>query len=165
MHHLNCIAGRPLCIELEPLMCTSVIYSPVGSSDRFLCTRLCSWCLLRWDSPVGSAGRSLCTRLTFLMSAPVGFSCWQRWPVSVHQTDVPGVCSSNVVLLAALAGSLCTGLTFLMSAASGVLADHVGMRRTACSGALMAFAGLLISAFVSGQVRQERTVWVRRSEE
>ena len=64
---------------------------------------------------------------------------------------------------AALAGSLCTGLTFLMSAASGVLADHVGMRRTACSGALMAFAGLLASAFVSGQVRE--LVPVRTGEE
>ena len=39
-----------------------------------------------------------------------------------------------------------------MSGASGVLADHVGLRRTAFWGALLAFSGLLTSAFVSGQV-------------
>ncbi|XP_037080716.1 monocarboxylate transporter 10-like [Pollicipes pollicipes] len=59
---------------------------------------------------------------------------------------------ANAAFKCSLVGSLCTGLTFLMSAASGVLADQAGLRRTAFFGAILAFVGLLISAFVSNQI-------------
>lgn len=49
---------------------------------------------------------------------------------------------------ASLVGSLAIGMTFLLSPVSSILVDKFGIRRTAFTGGLIAFLGMLMSAFV-----------------
>ncbi|XP_013390816.1 monocarboxylate transporter 10 [Lingula anatina] len=45
-------------------------------------------------------------------------------------------------------GSLCVGMTFFMSMIASILTDRLGIRVTACAGALIATAGILASSFI-----------------
>ena len=54
---------------------------------------------------------------------------------------------------ASLVGSLAVGMTFLLSPVSSILVDRYGIRRTAFTGGLIAFLGMLFSAFAVEKVR------------
>ena len=56
---------------------------------------------------------------------------------------------------AALVGSLSTGTTFLLSTVSSLLIDKYGIQKTAFTGAVLAFLGMLLSAFAVNKVSLE----------
>ena len=54
---------------------------------------------------------------------------------------------------ASLLGSLLIGATFLMSPISGLLVDHIGIRKTAFLGGLLATLGAFLSSLTLDNVR------------
>lgn len=50
-------------------------------------------------------------------------------------------------------GSLCIGTTFLVSPVAGVLTDRWGIRMTTAVGGVLATSGMLLSSFVTDNVR------------
>ncbi|XP_045197164.2 monocarboxylate transporter 10-like isoform X2 [Mercenaria mercenaria] len=54
----------------------------------------------------------------------------------------------EVSLKTAFVGSTCTGVTFLMCTVSSILSDRLGIRKTACTGAVLATVGLIATAFI-----------------
>jgi len=68
--------------------------------------------------------------------------------IYVQMRDQYSESDSEVSLKTAFVGSTCTGVTFLMCIVASILSDRVGIRPTALTGAVLALAGLLSSAFI-----------------
>ena len=54
---------------------------------------------------------------------------------------------NNASTKASLVGSIAVGATFLLSPVSAILTDRYGIRKTAFTGGLIAFVGILLSSF------------------